>query len=106
MNYVYAAPGKFGLECLSEIQWSPTDYEYDVTAVWRDVTTGELFWADDGGCSCTSPFEKYRDRVSLQAGTAEMLQAHLEERLSRGAERNEWNDPWAAVADVMFRAIR
>lgn len=57
MNDPYYSPEKFGLRTIGEVQWGPSCYDFDLTAVWQDVTTGALYYADDSGCSCPSPFE-------------------------------------------------
>jgi hypothetical protein len=57
MPDLYHSPEKFGLSPLGEIQWGPACYDFDLTVVWQDTTTGALYFADDSGCSCPSPFE-------------------------------------------------
>lgn len=57
MNDPYYSPEKFGLRTIGEIQWGPACYSFDLTAVWQDTATGALFYADDSGCSCPSPFQ-------------------------------------------------
>lgn len=54
---IYSSPEKFGLATVGEVEWSDACYSFDLTTVWRDVTTGALFFADDSGCSCPSPYE-------------------------------------------------
>lgn len=44
-------------EYLTEVQWGEADYSFDLTRVYRHTETGELFYAEDSGCSCPSPFE-------------------------------------------------
>jgi hypothetical protein len=53
----YQNPEAAGLELVGEVEWSARSYEFDLTAVWRDATTGAFYWASDSGCSCPSPFE-------------------------------------------------
>lgn len=43
---------------LAEVQWGEADYSFDLTRVYRHTETGELFYAEDSGCSCPSPFEE------------------------------------------------
>jgi hypothetical protein len=61
----YSQPEKFGLEIVGDISWDNEPYQYDYTVVWKDPKTGELFYADDSGCSCPSPFETYTSRDQL-----------------------------------------
>lgn len=42
---------------IAEVQWGEADYSFDLTRVYRHTETGELFYAEDRGCSCPSPFE-------------------------------------------------
>lgn len=52
---MYYTPGKFGLEPITEIEYSTGTYEFDTRVVWR---RGErLVTARDSGCSCPVPFE-------------------------------------------------
>lgn len=32
-------------------------YDFDTFVVWRHKKTGELYYGQDSGCSCPSPFE-------------------------------------------------
>ena len=54
---VYSSPGKFGLATVGEVEWGDACYSFDLTTVWRDEVTGSLYYADDSGCSCPSPYE-------------------------------------------------
>lgn len=54
---IYYSPEKFGLEIIDEVEWDDEPYQFNYTVVWRDLTTGQLFYASDSGCSCPSPFE-------------------------------------------------
>jgi hypothetical protein len=99
---VYSTPEKHGLETLGDVEWDDEDYQFNITAVWRDKETGQIYWADDSGCSCPSPFEDYRDRDQLTAGSADELDAHLKGNLEgalNGAAAGQ-------VADLMLRVKR
>jgi hypothetical protein len=61
---VYHQPEHFGLEIVGEVEWSDGCYQYDMTVVWKNAA-GELFTADDAGCSCPIPFEYYTNLSSL-----------------------------------------
>lgn len=39
------------------VEWMGESWEFDQTAVFESKETGMLFYADDSGCSCPSPFE-------------------------------------------------
>jgi hypothetical protein len=100
---VYSSPSHFGCEVLGTIQWTPSNYDFDLTIVLRDLVTGKLYWADDSGCSCPSPFEDCQSLDDCQTGGLESLQEHLQGRLDE-ARKDDWNDPWADVADLLQRA--
>lgn len=57
MSNIYDDPEKFGLAIVGEVEFSSGAYEFDTSVVWRDADTGDLFYADDSGCSCPIPFE-------------------------------------------------
>jgi hypothetical protein len=97
---VYSNPQKHGLETIGDIEWDDESYQFNMTAVWRDPATGRLYWADDSGCSCPSPFEDVRTRDDLTAGTADELDAHLKAQLEHAQARDEAS---GAVADLMLK---
>ena len=101
---VYNSPSAFGLEILGTVQWTEQSYDYDMTIVLRSETaTGTLYWADDSGCSCPSPFEYCTSLDKLETGTLADLEAHLNDRLAT-AVKTDWDDPWADVADILRKA--
>lgn len=61
----YYSPDEFGLEIVGEIEWMDEPFEFDMTVVWRDPSTGQFYAADDSGCSCPSPFEGFHARADL-----------------------------------------
>ena len=97
---VYSTPAKHGLEYVGDIEWDDEAYSFNMTGVWRDPASGQLYWADDSGCSCPSPFEDINGREGLTAGTADELDAHLKEQLEHAQARD---DASGAVADLMLR---
>lgn len=97
---VYNSPAEHGLEIVGDIEWDDEAYSFNMTAVWRDPQTGQLYWADDSGCSCPSPFEDVRSRADLTAGTTDELDAHLKGQLEHARARD---DASGAVADLMLR---
>ncbi len=79
-NDPYYSPEKFGLTTIGEIDFSDGCYQFDLTVVWRNAS-GQLFYGDDSGCSCPSPFER-QGLDDLTASSFADLQAHLEKRLA------------------------
>ena len=80
MSDVYYDPASYGLTVVGQIDRSDGCYCFDLFLVWRDIITGSLFFAEDGGCSCPSPFEGI-GRDDMQTGSphevAEAAQAFL-----------------------------
>lgn len=62
---LYSSPVKCGLEEISQIEYSSGHYEFDIRAVWRQVSTGVLFTYRDSGCSCPMPFEYVKSMEEL-----------------------------------------
>jgi len=98
---VYSNTDGTGLELIGDIEWRDESYSFDMTAVWRD-TDGSLYWADDAGCSCPSPFGDFYSREDLTTGSLAELTAHLQDRLKTSV-KSSWNDPEAQVADILHR---
>lgn len=80
MNNVYYAPEKFGLTTVGELDYSSGSYEFDLTAVWVDDQKN-LYYGDDSGCSCPSPFEGV-GLNDLTKATVAQLQGHLRARMA------------------------
>lgn len=76
MPYLTELPG---LVALDEIDFHCGPAEYDVTAMWRDDATGQLYYADDAGYD--APFDD--GAPELIACTADELRAHLGKRLAK-----------------------
>ena len=61
MDDLYYNPEKFGYELVGELDEEDLCYEFHMLCVWKRVSDGRLFWAEDWGCSCPSPFECFTD---------------------------------------------
>ena len=96
---VYYSPESFGLKTVGEIEWSGAAYEFDLTVLWVSET-GQLYWADDSGCSCPSPFESFDRLEDLSTGSFFDFVAHLEERA--GARKDNYID--VQIAELITRA--
>ena len=42
---------------IADIEWDYESWSFNSTNVYRNDVTGELFYAEDSGCSCPMPFE-------------------------------------------------
>lgn len=56
---IYYSPGHYGLQIVVEHENDPHSYGFDLYVVWQHKETGNLYFANDSGCSCPSPFEQY-----------------------------------------------
>lgn len=54
---VYYKPEHFGLTLVGAAEKEP-NHDFDIFAVWRDQE-GALYYGQDAGCSCPSPFEDF-----------------------------------------------
>jgi hypothetical protein len=63
---VYYDPEKCGLAVVEDTEEPGLSYEFHNVVLWRDTVTGKLWWAEDSGCSCPSPFEDVRSLSDLQ----------------------------------------
>ena len=61
----YYSPASLGLETVYEIEEPNLSYEFNTFVLWRETSTGVLYWAQDSGCSCPTPFEGYTRLASL-----------------------------------------
>lgn len=102
MPNIYYDPEKFGLKIFGDIDWSDGFYHFDQTVVWQD-DEGRLYYADDSGCSCPSPFEgKGVDDLTRCTDIGE-LQAHLEERLNDDIHESQREKNEAAMVNLLGR---
>jgi hypothetical protein len=62
---LYNQPEKFGMKIIGDIDWDMEAYEFNMTVVLVDPSTGQFYTIDDSGCSCPSPFEKHTSRNDL-----------------------------------------
>lgn len=98
-NNIYYNPENYGLETVGVIDWSDGCYQFDYTAVWR-TEDGTLYYAEDSGCSCPSPFEGFGAVDELTEITdLNEFQTHLNERSGGNYDGNRN----AEVADLMSR---
>lgn len=59
MNNVYYNPSQFGLTLLECLDEPGLSYEYHTLIVLQHNKTGRVFYAEDSGCSCPTPFEQF-----------------------------------------------
>ena len=67
---MYYDPKDYGLELVGDAEEEDQCYSFCIFAVWKDAE-GTLYWGDDSGCSCPSPFEDYASKNDLNNGTVQ-----------------------------------
>lgn len=95
---VYSKPENYGLEIVGSIDWLMEAYGFDMTVVWRDKETQQLYYLDDSGCSCPSPYEDVDSKEMLTEVTKEELQKYL---VSKDPDMNRRLD----IANLMGRIV-
>lgn len=84
MPNIYSEPEAFGLKAFGDVDFSSGCCEFDQLAVWTDAA-GQLYYAEDSGCSCPEPFGSIDLRTVTKATPREIA-----ERIqARGRERCE-----------------
>jgi hypothetical protein len=93
MSGIYNHPEAHGLRVVGQVDWGESSgYGFNLTVVWSDVVTGELYVASDTGCSCPQPFE-LENRATLTlipADQPQVLTNHLNDWLSHTRYRRGW----------------
>lgn len=77
---VYYNPEKYGLEIIGEVDFSDGCWQFDSLVVWRRIEDGQLFYGEDSGCSCPSPFEDVADVHGLVTATPHEIAKRIGER--------------------------
>ena len=109
MSNVYYSPESYGLRTVGEIEWSEPCYDFNLTVVWQDVTTGAYYYASDSGCSCPSPFEDY-DRSNIAHATKmqdliDGIAAARDENFYRSQDEDESARVDAQVGTLLSRVV-
>lgn len=53
---VYYEPEKFNLQIIGMMEEN-LSYAFHMLVSWQHIPSGRVFWREDSGCSCPSPFE-------------------------------------------------
>lgn len=74
----YYNPEAVGAERIGELERPNLSYAFSIFLVLREKATGLVFFADDSGCSCPSPFEDHEfPRSFVCAPSADVLKAAI-----------------------------
>jgi hypothetical protein len=59
MSNIYYSPEDFGLVLVDSLDEPDLSYEYHTLIVLQHTESGRIFYAEDSGCSCPTPFEDF-----------------------------------------------
>lgn len=80
-------------ELRGEVQWGPRSYDFDISGVFVNTETGQVYYAEDSGCSCPSPWEYTRVSALTEITRVQDWIDHTESRLAE-----QYYD-WSSDAD-------
>ena len=92
---LYNQPEYFGLTQIGHIDDPESCYSFDDLIVWQH-NDGRIFYAEDSGCSCPSPFEQHTsldDATEVTDATWDAFQRAVTEHCR---EYRNGDDPQAA----------
>lgn len=78
-------------EMVTEVEWAEESYSFDLTRVYRQISTGDLFYAEDSGCSCPQPFEDTEDFDLTPIRRMQDWHDHVQDRI---------DDTWIKASSV------
>ena len=94
---LYYQPEAFDLKVVGSIHDPHAYYSFDDLVVWQHQETGELYWAQDSGCSYPSPFEDY---TSLDSANRLTLASwnEFEEAVKSHAQEVVYEPDYSAIS--------
>jgi hypothetical protein len=63
-NNPYYSPECLNLTIIDSLD-EDINWEFNIVLLWQHNETKELYWAQDSGCSCPTPFEDYNTLEDL-----------------------------------------
>lgn len=93
-------------EEIGEVEWSYEAYQFDLTRVYRQISTGDLFYATDSGCSCPSPFEDTEDTDLTPIKRMQDWYDHVSECTVYADPDDEFQYPYPTPARSIDQAHR
>ena len=105
---IYDNPEQLELKVFAEISNLALDYEFSMFVVWQDKR-GNLFYAEDSGCSCPSPFENITGVEELNTVIgADGLKAFFDALTGWGKANSEdtYGDPCIVDTTKVRRKVR
>lgn len=96
---VYYYPEKHHLVVLGELDDPASSYDFNTIMVWKHEQTGRVYWAQDSGCSCPSPFEDFNGIADLTEITDETFADFQRAVEQHCVWSGDWNDGSAFSVD-------
>lgn len=93
-------------EQVGDVEWSHEAYQFDLTRVYRQISTGALFYATDVGCSCPSPFEDTEDHELIPIRRMQDWHDHVAECTVYDDPDDEFQYPYPTPARSIDEAHR
>lgn len=70
----YYDPQDLDLEIVGQIEDPKASWSFDSFIVWRNRTTGFLYFASDAGCSCPVPFDGFGyDKLTMVTRSQDLI---------------------------------
>jgi hypothetical protein len=92
-NNPYYSPELCGLEIFTSIDTAGS-YEFDIFVIWKKLDDNTLWYAQDSGCSCPTPFEDFNSLSDLTPITEETWHGFKE------ALKNHYNIELSVILDI------
>lgn len=103
---VYHQPEKFDLALLVETDDQNASYSFHMVVVWAHRTTGKLYWAEDSGCFCPSPFEGFNNIESVTPLNPQTYGTWIQAMRNSGASLDARNRAITKVASYQMKQVR
>ena len=108
MENIYYHPESYGLKIFVQTSNPALDYAFSMFVVWVNKA-GDLFYAEDDGCSCSAPFEDTYEIEQLNTIIgADGLKAFFDALTSWGKRNSTdtYDDPCTVGTTKVHRKVR
>ena len=91
---------------VGEVDWEEEPYEFNLTRVYQQISTGALFYATDMGCSCPSPFEDTEESDLTPIKRMQDWYDHVKESIVEENPEEEYQYPLPTPTSAIDGAHR
>lgn len=88
---------KLGLEVFASFDDPQASYSFDEFKIWERKSDGALFYGEDSGCSCPSPFEDVKSLADLTPITMGASYDSFERDFAKYCANNEYSESYRYV---------